>query len=89
MTSRVSPHRCELLGALPPIFPSVPAPGSERREGERRGYGMATIARSAGRSAWTSWTAPPRWLRVGGRFRVAGWGGRRGPKMQNGARRGA
>ena len=40
MTSRVSLHRCELLEARPPIFPWAPVPGSERRGGEWRGYGM-------------------------------------------------
>ena len=41
MTLRVSLRSRELLGARPPIFPLVPAPGSERREGDWRGYGMA------------------------------------------------
>ena len=40
MTLRVSLRSRELLGARPPIFPLVPAPGSERREGDWRGYGM-------------------------------------------------
>ena len=40
MTLRVSLRRRELLGTRTPIFPSVPAPGSERRESERRGYGI-------------------------------------------------
>ena len=40
MTLRVSLRRRELLGARPPIFPLVPAPGSERQESEWRGYGM-------------------------------------------------
>ena len=46
-----------------------------------------TNARSAQTSEWTSWTAPPRWLRVGGRFRVAGWAGHEGgkkAKLENG-----
>ena len=40
MMLRISLRRRELLGARPPIFPSVPVPGSERRESEWRGYGM-------------------------------------------------
>ena len=41
MMLRVSLRSRELLGARPPIFPLVPAPGSERREGDWRGYRMA------------------------------------------------
>ena len=40
MMLRISLRSRELLGARPPIFPSVPVPGSERRESEWRGYGM-------------------------------------------------
>ena len=40
MMLRVSLRSRELLGARPPIFPSVPVPGSERRASEWRGYGM-------------------------------------------------
>ena len=40
MTLRFSLRRRELLGARTPIFPWAPAPGSERRESEWRGYGM-------------------------------------------------
>ena len=40
MTLRVSLRRRALLGARTLIFPLVPVPGSERRESERRGYGM-------------------------------------------------
>ena len=40
MMLQVSLRRRELLGARTPIFPLVPAPGSERRASEWRGYGM-------------------------------------------------
>ena len=40
MMLRVSLRRRELLGARPPIFPSVPASRSEIRESECRGWGM-------------------------------------------------
>ena len=40
MMLRVSLRRRELLGARTPIFPSVPVPGSERRESEWSGYGI-------------------------------------------------
>ena len=37
---RASLRRREPLGARTPIFPSVPAPGSERGASEWRGYGI-------------------------------------------------
>ena len=40
MMLRISLRRRALQGARPPIFPSVPVPGSERRESEWRGYGV-------------------------------------------------
>ena len=40
MMLRVSVCSREVLGARPPIFPLVPAPGSERRASKWRGYGM-------------------------------------------------
>ena len=86
MMLRISLRRRELLGARTPIFPCVPVPGTARRASERRGCGMGN-GREKRRKVSMDWldraTAV---VRVGGRFRVAGWGEAGGAKN---AKRGA